>query len=78
MLWLTVTNELTPQNIWRYRRGVALTDIVITGIDSNLVTEHRIIFYLTTLSLAQSTQSLKPERAMGNGKWSERMNPCLI
>jgi len=27
------SGELLPQNIGRYRRGVALTDVVITGFD---------------------------------------------
>jgi hypothetical protein len=31
MLRLTVRNELVPQNIWRYLRGVVYTDVVITG-----------------------------------------------
>jgi hypothetical protein len=30
MLWLTAMNYLVPQNIWRYRRDVAQTDVVIT------------------------------------------------
>jgi hypothetical protein len=33
MLRLTVRNELAPQNIRRYRRGVALSDVAITGLD---------------------------------------------
>jgi len=33
MLWLTARDQLEPQNIWRYRRGVALIDVVITGFD---------------------------------------------
>ena len=33
MLRLTVTKYLVPQDIWRYRRGVANTDVVITGFD---------------------------------------------
>ena len=35
-LLLTVRNSLVPQDIWRYRRGVTLTDIVITGFDCRL------------------------------------------
>jgi len=31
MLWLTVRNWLAAQSIWRYRRGDAYTDVVITG-----------------------------------------------
>jgi hypothetical protein len=31
MLWLTVRNWLVQQNIWRYKRGVAETDVVLTG-----------------------------------------------
>jgi hypothetical protein len=31
MLRLTAVNYLVPQNICRYRRGLALTDVVITG-----------------------------------------------
>jgi len=30
MLCLTVRNFLVAQNIWRYRRGDAYTDVVIT------------------------------------------------
>ena len=33
MLWLTARDQLEPQDIWRYRRGVALIDVVITGFD---------------------------------------------
>ena len=32
MLWLTVRNLLVIHTVWRYRRGVAWTDVVITGL----------------------------------------------
>jgi hypothetical protein len=34
MLRLAVRTYLAPQDVLRYRRGVALTDVVITGIVS--------------------------------------------
>jgi hypothetical protein len=36
VLWLTVRKLLVPQNIRRYRQGVALTDCIITGQDCTL------------------------------------------
>jgi len=32
--WLTVRNELVPQNTCCYRRGVASSDVVVSGLDS--------------------------------------------
>jgi hypothetical protein len=40
MLWLTVRNWLAAQNIWRYRRGNAYTDVVITGVFSVYITSN--------------------------------------
>jgi hypothetical protein len=45
-----VRNQLVPQNIWRYRRGVAQTDVVITGFDCNSKLFHKtlnccVLFY---------------------------------
>jgi hypothetical protein len=36
----TERNYLVPQNVWRYKRGVAQTDVVITGLYSVYVHVH--------------------------------------
>jgi len=43
MLWLTVRNWLAAQNIWRYRRGDAYTDVVITGEYNVMVNSEELI-----------------------------------
>ena len=40
ILCSTERNYLVPQNVWRYKRGVAQTDVVITGLYSVYVHVH--------------------------------------
>ena len=43
MLWLTVRNWLVTKNIWRYRRGVAYTDVVISEQYNIMVNSEELI-----------------------------------
>jgi len=51
MLWLTVRNWLAAQNIRRYRRGDAYTDVVITGEYNVMVNSEELIGTTVHLTL---------------------------